>query len=143
MIFQRSLGVNVGDVNNAAAAGRQGGGQPLAQKKRRLEVAADQIVPVRLARLAYGGGVKAGGVVDQGAEGAEAGESLVGQGVNPGQAAQVCAECLHTARAPGVELVGQAPGVAVRLSVVNDELPAGGVEAAGYGLAYAARASGN
>src|SRR5262249_8697576 len=71
MTAQRTRAMYIRDVDNQAVAEPQRGRCRLGQKQRRLEVGADEIVPVDLGDVTERSWVEGGGVVDENVEAAE------------------------------------------------------------------------
>ena len=125
--------VDVGKIHDRAAAlgeERRGG---LADEERRLEVGAEEIVPLRLGGGVDRGRVEARGVVDQHIERSETRDDVGDEIVRSAGVEQVAAERRRRARSVAVEGPGELLGVAARRPVVDRDVEAAPMQCPRHG----------
>jgi hypothetical protein len=122
--------VDVGDVDDAAAALFQFGRGGLRQEQGRDQVAAHQVVPVLHGDGADRGRIEARRVVDQHVEPAEGGDGLVDQARQTVDVEQVGLDQRHRIGPDGVQLVLQRARLVDRTAVVDHQVGAAGMQQA-------------
>jgi hypothetical protein len=132
--LERALGMDVGDVHDAAAAALEVGRRGLREEQRRLEVGADQVVPGRRVDSADFCGVEGRGVVHQRVEPAETGHGGFHQARQGVDCEQVSGEgrggFATLVRPRRVQLRGQPVRFGRRAAIVDRDAGAGRVQRA-------------
>src|SRR6202044_1448555 len=100
----------------------------LCQKERRLEIGADQVVPVVFVDVSNRGRIEGGGVVDQDVEAAEGCRGGVGQLCQGGAVEQIALRQRRGARPDAVELLRHGGRFLRRAAVVQHHAGAGRVQ---------------
>jgi hypothetical protein len=103
--------MDIDHVDDQPAAALQPRRRGLRQEQRRLEVAADELVPVGFGDLADRGGVEARGVVDEDVEPAPRGRGALDDARQRGRVEQVALHQRDGTGAPGLERRGERLGV--------------------------------
>ena len=137
VVLQRTLGVDVGDVDDRAVGLPQRRRRGLRQEQRRLEVGAHQVVPVGGVDLADRRRVERRRVVDQRVEAAVGAERALDQRRQLRQLEQVRLHQRDRIGADAVELGLQQPRFAGRAAVVQHQVRARGVQPAADRRAHA------
>ena len=143
MALHRSFRVDVGNVDDAAAACRQRRGGRLREKQRRLQVHAEQIIPLRFAYFVQRRCIKRRRIVDQHVKPAKMRHAGLDQARQLRRVVEVELECARGVFSAVVELTYQRLGVRPRGTIMQRDLETLGVQAAANFRADAARASGN
>ena len=143
VIAQRPHAVDVDDVDERAAAGAQRRRRSLRQEQRRLQVGADQVLPLRRCQGAERGRIKRRGIVDQKVQATEA---LAGARYQSGQGAEVAQiRAQHAGAAvPGlIQFDCQPLRILHRAMAVDRDIGTRGVQSAHNPRADAAGATGD
>src|SRR6185503_18064361 len=131
MVAQRPLRVHVDDIDDDAARRAQGRHESLGEEQRRLEIAAEEIVPLLERDGADRRGIEVRRVVDEHVEpAARALEHLRGHALDCGDVAHVGADRERRLRATAIQLGGQLLGFGCRAVVVDRDVRAGRVQRA-------------
>jgi hypothetical protein len=130
MVAQRPLRVHVDDVDDDAACGPQRRQQRLRQEQRRLQIAADEVVPLFRRHGAERCGVKVRRVVHEHIELARSCDDVLGHALEGGNVAHVCADGEGRARPRAIQLGGELLGIVGRTVIMNRDVRAGAVQRA-------------
>lgn len=128
VVFERPLAVDVHDVDDAAALRLEVGRRGLGQKERRLEISAQQVVPVRLAHGPQRGGVKVRGVVNQHVEPAPMRRGVLDGGGERRRLPQVRLHQRRRVFAQSVQRVAQRACLGLGTVVMQHQVHAAGMQ---------------